>query len=99
MYLSGATYNGGDEVYYNGYIYQARWWTQEVPSPSATNWDLIGACGTGIGVCADFPTYANGRIYNAPNRVSYGGAVYKTYTYIKNKVPPELPWEKVCDCN
>ncbi len=38
-----SNYNGGDQVAYNGRLYQAKWWTQQTPEGS-TEWTDLGAC-------------------------------------------------------
>lgn len=45
-YSNGATYNGGDKVYLNGIVYQAKWWTQSAPN-SSTDWSQVGTCNNG----------------------------------------------------
>ncbi|HEX7734196.1 MAG TPA: carbohydrate binding domain-containing protein [Ktedonobacteraceae bacterium] len=45
---STAVYVGGNQVTYNGSLWQAKWWTQgDTPGGSVGVWTLIGSCGTG----------------------------------------------------
>ncbi|KAI9300800.1 glycoside hydrolase family 18 protein [Cunninghamella echinulata] len=40
----GSIYKGGDQVAYNGKIYQAKWWTQNQTPGSSDVWSLVGPC-------------------------------------------------------
>lgn len=99
-YISGYTYNNGDQAYLADYIYQAKWWTQSKPAVSNSDWEFIGAC-SGNAVCSDFPDFANGRDYNAGNMVTHANGVYKATTYSKNVTPTEssTKWKKVSTCS
>jgi len=46
-YSTTATYLEGSQVSYQGYIWQAKWWTQAVPTSANPNsdWSAISACG------------------------------------------------------
>src|SRR5579884_1641168 len=42
---ASAVYVGGNEVIYNGSLWQAKWWTQgDVPGGPAGVWQLLGSC-------------------------------------------------------
>ncbi|VDB91955.1 unnamed protein product, partial [Peniophora sp. CBMAI 1063] len=42
---SAIAYTGGQEVTYNGELWQAKWWTEaDVPGGAAGSWTLIGKC-------------------------------------------------------
>ena len=42
-YRAGEAYNGGNQVAYQGNIYEAKWWTNTVPGSDDT-WTLVGPC-------------------------------------------------------
>ena len=42
-WVDGSSYNGGDKVYFNGYIYEAKWWTDDIPTDGET-WTPIHPC-------------------------------------------------------
>jgi len=51
-WAAGNVYNGGNQVVYNGIIYEAKWWTQgDRPDQSGAwgVWKVIGPCGDGDG--------------------------------------------------
>lgn len=64
-YESTTAYNGGEQVTYNGDLYQANWWTQnEDPAANGggTNagdpWTFIGSCSAAASTCdASTPSY------------------------------------------
>ncbi len=43
LWQSGSVYWGGDQVFYQGSIYKAKWWTDDVPTNTAT-WDFVEIC-------------------------------------------------------
>lgn len=43
LWQSDGAYWGGDQVFYQGGIYKAKWWTDDVPTNTAT-WDFIETC-------------------------------------------------------
>ncbi|KZO92836.1 carbohydrate-binding module family 5 protein [Calocera viscosa TUFC12733] len=48
-YVSGQSYTGGDTVTYQGYVWQAKWWTENTPASDPNgDWSAIMAC-TGTG--------------------------------------------------
>jgi chitinase len=49
-YASGTSYTAGTSVSYNGYIWTAKWWTNNAPSATAnTDWSPVSACSGGSG--------------------------------------------------
>ncbi|KAJ7139780.1 class III chitinase [Mycena epipterygia] len=45
-YSTSSTYVAGSQVSYQGYIYQAKWWSANVPGLNANgDWSAISACG------------------------------------------------------
>ena len=38
-YVAGGTYTGGQQVSYNGVVYEAKWWTQSTPG-SDDSWKV-----------------------------------------------------------
>lgn len=42
VFTPGQTYSSGDQVQYQGNLYQARWWSDTAPPGSS--WELIGPC-------------------------------------------------------
>ncbi|KAG2188067.1 hypothetical protein INT44_000818 [Umbelopsis vinacea] len=50
-YVSGTTYNANSKVSYNGYIWQAKWWSQSAPTADPNgDWMPISACSGSGGV-------------------------------------------------
>ncbi|EJF66447.1 class III chitinase [Dichomitus squalens LYAD-421 SS1] len=44
-YVSGNAYTGNSQVSYNGYIWEAKWWSQNTPSADPNgDWNPISAC-------------------------------------------------------
>ncbi|KAJ3490512.1 hypothetical protein NLI96_g1393 [Meripilus lineatus] len=47
-YVSGTGYQGGSQVSYGGYIWEAKWWSQSTPSNDPNGeWSAISACSGG----------------------------------------------------
>ncbi len=103
VYNSSATYNAGDRAYETAkmYIYQAKWWTQSLPTLTIADWQFIGAC-DGSAACSDFTAWSGSPTeYNTGALVSRLGKIYKALSYSKNKKPEDHAsvWGEVSPCN
>lgn len=87
---ANAIYTGGDQVSYNGKIYEAQWWTLgDTPGSSsvwiAVNNDSGGDPGNDEG--DELAGWSSSSIYLAGDQVSYNGAVYEALWWSQNNTP------------
>lgn len=88
------TYNGGEEVQYNGVKYQAKWWTRDqapdVNSATASDpWIEIGNCDGSVDTlsCAGISVWVVTTAYNFGERVIYNNNIYIANYYSLNRNP------------
>ena len=77
-------YDDGDTVSYDGYQWEAHWWTQgEPPADTQAVWNRIGRLpGTDR-----YPEWTPDGIYREYNRVEYDGAVWEARWWSENETP------------
>ncbi|KAI0702448.1 class III chitinase [Cytidiella melzeri] len=69
-YVAGSQYTGGSQVSYGGYIWQAKFWSSQVPTSDPNGeWSAISAC-TGAG---SVPSSSSSAPPSGPTGVSCGG--------------------------
>lgn len=87
-----AVYLNGDRVTYNGFVYEAQWWTQnDIPGENSV-WKLIGpADGTPPGSDppgdSDYPEWSASKVYLGGDRVTYNGQVYEALWWTQGENP------------
>lgn len=80
-------YNSGDEVFYNGLKYQAKWWTQNEKPDESDAWKSLS--NTAV-------EWSAKKAYNAGERVIFQGKTYKAKWWIKGAQPSTSNvWELV----
>ncbi len=66
-YNGNNSYSTGDQVTYQGSLYQR----------TATGWSNIGECGVNTDPCADVPAYNRNNSYSTGDQVTYQGSLYQ----------------------
>ncbi|WP_026190277.1 glycosyl hydrolase family 18 protein [Halomicrobium katesii] len=105
-YDSSATYNGGDRVVYEGYVWEAQWWTKgTAPSADEAVWEKVGPAdggggddgGSDDGGSSDIPAYDSSATYTGGDQVTYDGFVWEAEWWTKGTEPAESAnvWTKV----
>ncbi len=97
-FSSGTSYSSNAEVYYDSYIYRAKWWTEDTPSLVATSWNFIGTC-SGLAECDDFTPYHQSITFEGGHYTNYKSTIYRAGAWVKGTKPPKSPWQEVVGCN
>ena len=108
-YDSSATYTGGDRVVYEGYVWEAQWWTKgTAPSADEAVWEKVGPADGDDGSdggsddgsdggSSDVPAYDSSTAYSGGDQVTYDGFVWEAEWWTKGTEPAESAnvWTKV----
>ena len=93
-------YDSGDEVWYEGAVYVAQWWTRnQVPGASPWGpWAEVGAeveCATGT-----YLAWTDSWIYTGGETVEYDGELFQAKWWTRNQAPGDRwgPWQPVGSC-
>ena len=90
-----AVYRDGDQVRYNGYEWQAEWYTQgERPSDTVAVWNRIGK----LAETENYPRWSPDGIYRAGTRVIYQDAIWESNWWNENESPAvdtSGPWKQI----
>lgn len=93
-------YDTGDEVWYEGAVYVAQWWTRnQVPGASPWGpWAEVGAeveCASGT-----YLAWTDSWIYTGGETVVHGGQLFTAKWWTRNQVPgdPWGPWQPLGNC-
>jgi chitinase len=88
-YDANTVYTAGDQVSYNGHIYEAKWWTSGLAPDMNEAFKLVyNNSGT-------LPEWNASLSYNGGDEVSYNGAVYKAKWWTRGDTPDSFSvWVK-----
>lgn len=95
-YNPEAVYQNGDQVVYQGHVYQARQSVQnQVPNPDPNHhsWQWLGQRSTLstasslATVVASYPAYQDNQVYVNGDRVSYNGQTYEAQWWTQGEAP------------
>lgn len=92
VWESGATYDDGDRVSYDGKSYVAQWWTKnEAPGSTATGAWMEEGAPAGDGVRA----WTSSWVYAGGETVTHEGHLFRAKWWTRNQAPgaPNGPWE------
>ena len=101
---SGTAYSGGDRVVFDGYIWEAQWWTRgQKPAQSVAVWEQIGpADGSGgddggsddgsSGGSSEFPAWDSSSTYTSGDRVVFDGFVWEAQWWTQGDEPGSSEW-------
>ncbi|EJR28451.1 hypothetical protein IIE_05290 [Bacillus cereus VD045] len=79
-------YNAGDRIMFNGYEYEAKWWTQGNQPDSSDAWKLLGDA---------VVEWNKQKPYQGGEQVQYQGTTYKAKWWTQGEIPGESQvWEK-----
>ncbi|MFC4405511.1 glycosyl hydrolase family 18 protein [Haloarchaeobius iranensis] len=85
---SETVYTGGDRVVYDGYIWEAEWWTKDTtPSESANVWTKIGPVDGGGGGGELPPAWSAEATYTGGDRVTYEGYIWEAEWWTRGDEP------------
>ncbi|MFC4405509.1 glycosyl hydrolase family 18 protein [Haloarchaeobius iranensis] len=85
---SETVYTGGDRVVYDGYIWEAEWWTRgTTPSESANVWTKIGPVDGGGGGGELPPAWSAEATYTGGDRVTYEGYIWEAEWWTRGDEP------------
>ncbi|MCA0899155.1 glycosyl hydrolase family 18 protein [Microbulbifer agarilyticus] len=90
---SGSTYVGGDQVSHEQLVWQAKYWTQQEPSFTSADWQLISDI--------EVPWNAS-TAYNGGDEVNHEGKRYRAKWWTQGQEPStSSDWEEIGDasCN
>ncbi|WP_277211980.1 5'-nucleotidase C-terminal domain-containing protein [Isoptericola croceus] len=86
-WTSGAVYTTGDQVTFEGAVYEAMWWTQETPGASPWgSWQEIAETDGGVAV------WTSSRVFTAGDVVEHDGSRYEAQWWTRNQAPGASPW-------
>ncbi|ACV49028.1 PKD domain-containing protein [Halomicrobium sp. ZPS1] len=94
---ASATYNGGDQVTYDGALWTAEWWTSGTqPAEDASVWTKEGACGDtppGDGDegtdCSEVSAWESDVAYTGGDQVTYDDSLWTAEWWTKGTEPAE----------
>ncbi|PFG44772.1 5'-nucleotidase [Isoptericola jiangsuensis] len=88
----GTVYTEGDQVMYQGRLFEAMWWTKEVPGKSVWgSWQEIATTADGTAV------WTPSRVFVAGDVVEHEGVTYTAKWWTRNQEPGASkwgPWER-----
>jgi endoglucanase len=89
-------YQEGDQVVYDGYVWEAHWWTKgDEPSDTVAVWNRIGSVDGQDG----YPAWTPEGVYRAGNRVVHEGYVWEAQWWTEGDDPFECPpwgvWQQI----
>jgi len=89
------TFDNGDRVLYNGRVFQAQWWTQNVNPATSGPWGAWMEIGAPVyigGVYA--PIWTESRVFDNGDLAVYNGQVFRAQWWTRNHSPSTLwgPW-------
>ncbi|MEM9340847.1 MAG: Ig-like domain-containing protein, partial [Bacteroidota bacterium] len=99
-WASGIIYNTGDQVLYEGLLYQAKYYTTSLPTGNA--WDIIGHCGAAYPDCYDVPVWEHTGTYPASGtQIAHEGILYTNLWYASPGQEPGLSdvWQYEGPCS
>ncbi|ANC32176.1 5'-nucleotidase C-terminal domain-containing protein [Isoptericola dokdonensis] len=83
----GTVYTEGDQVTYDGRLFEAMWWTTEVPGKSVWgSWQEIATTADGTAV------WTASRVFVAGDVVEHEGVTYTAQWWTRNQEPGSSPW-------
>ncbi|KAF9648538.1 class III chitinase [Thelephora ganbajun] len=106
-YVSGQPYTAGQQVSYNGYIWQPKWWTNTVPNHNSNgDWSEISACQGSVtttstgqqptgGQCSGVPAWTSTAVFTGGQMAVYNGRLYKAKWWTQGDIPgtsADGPW-------
>jgi len=98
---SSATYTGGDRVVYDGYVWEAQWWSQgdEPGSSEWGPWEQVravdgngGDSGGSSGGSADIPAWDATTAYTGGDQVTFDGFVWEAKWWTRGDEPGSSEW-------
>lgn len=98
---SGTAYSGGDRVIYNGYIWEAQWWTRgQEPSQGVAVWDQISPAdgsGNDSGDSSDsgdtgISAWDGSTVYTGGEQVTFDGFVWEANWWTRGDEPGSSEW-------
>ena len=104
------TYTGGEQVAYDGSIWEANWWTQG-DEPGASQWgpwEEIESCdgdddedGDDGSNCGDVPAYQSDTIYTGGDQAVHNGILWEAEWWTRDTEPAESAavWTKIDTCD
>ena len=87
-------YGTGDQVKYNGRIFEAKYWTQNQNPETTDPWKHTTRCD---GYCDGLPDYLSGKAYTQGTEVNYQGAKYRANTWTTSD-PSSADWTQFGSC-
>jgi endo-1,4-beta-xylanase len=91
-WAAATVYYEGDEVTYNGSVWQATWWTQyTAPGDPNGSWQEMAYAPDGT------PLWTPSRIFIGGNTAIYQGKTWKALWWTRNQLPgnPTGPWQEI----
>ncbi|WP_418275559.1 5'-nucleotidase C-terminal domain-containing protein [Isoptericola jiangsuensis] len=86
-YESGTVYTAGDQVMYDGALFEAMWWTTETPGASVWgSWQEIATADDGTAV------WTASRVFVAGDVVTHDGVTWTAKWWTRNQAPGATPW-------
>ncbi|EIR7349939.1 TPA: lytic polysaccharide monooxygenase [Listeria innocua] len=71
-------YNAGDQIYYNGIAYTAKWWTKGNAPDTSDVWKSNST---------EMPVWNAQKAYNGGEKVSYNGKIYQAKWWVRGEKP------------
>jgi len=92
------TFGSGDRVFYEGRLFEAKWWTQN-QSPLQGPWGAWMEIGQLVQVGDDLavPEWTASRVFDAGDMAYYNGEIFRANWWTRNQSPTILggPWEPI----
>jgi chitodextrinase len=105
---ASTTYTGGDQVAYDGSLWEASWWTRgdEPGSSQWGPWEEVGACddsgggdgddgdndGGDTGNCTGVSDWDSGTVYTGGDQAVYDGGLYEASWWTQGDEPGASQW-------
>lgn len=104
---AGDTYNGGDQVTYDGALWTAEWWTRSEPTESTAVWTRNGPCSGsggsdggnsddgssgGNGPCSGVSAWSAGTTYIGGDRATFDGSLWEANWWTQGDEPGSSQW-------